>query len=162
LHIDAKAKKLKVGGKTLSEGDRISIDGSTGDVMLSEVPTSPSEVLQVVQGRLKPQQSSLYQKFEKLLGWADEVRRLGIRANADIPRDAKVAFAFGARGIGLCRTEHMFFAEDRLPSVVKMILSAARGQRGLDVIARLKERLKDAKGTQGAEIRKELAKTQKE
>jgi pyruvate, orthophosphate dikinase len=162
LHIDSKARKLKVAGKTIAEGDRISIDGSTGDVMLSEVPTSPSEVLQVVQGRLKPEKSPLYQKFEKLLGWADEVRRLGIRANADIPRDAKVAFAFGARGIGLCRTEHMFFAEDRLPHVVKMILSAARGQRGLDVIARLKNRLKDAKGTQGAEIRKELAKVQKE
>jgi pyruvate,orthophosphate dikinase len=162
LHIDAKAKKLKVAGKTISEGDRISIDGATGDVMLTEVPTSPSEVLQVVQGQLKPEKSTLYQKFEKLLGWADEVRRLGIRANADIPRDAKVAFAFGARGIGLCRTEHMFFAEDRLPYVVKMILAAARGQRGIDVIARLKERLKDAKGTQGAEIRKEIAKAQKE
>jgi pyruvate, orthophosphate dikinase len=162
LHIDAKAKKLKVAGKTVSEGDRISIDGTTGDVMLAEVPTSPSEVLQVVQGQLKPEKSPLYQKFEKLLGWADEVRRLGIRANADIPRDAKVAFAFGARGIGLCRTEHMFFAEDRLPYVVKMILSASRGQRGLDVTARLKERLKDAKGTQGAEIRKELAKAQAE
>jgi pyruvate,orthophosphate dikinase len=162
LHIDAKARKLKVGGRTLSEGDRISIDGSTGDVMLSEVPTSPSEVLQVVQGKRKPEDSALYQKFEKLLGWADEVRRLGIRANADIPRDAKVAFAFGARGIGLCRTEHMFFAEDRLPHVVKMILSASRGQRGLDVIARLKERLKNAKGPQAAELRKELARVQKE
>ncbi len=162
LHIDAKAKKLKVGGRTISEGDRISIDGSTGDVMLAEVPTSPSEVLQVVEGRLKPEKSPLYQKFEKLLGWADEVRRLGIRANADIPRDAKVAFAFGARGIGLCRTEHMFFAEERLPYVVKMILSAARGQRGLDLIARLKDRLKEAKGDQGAGIRKELAKVQKE
>jgi len=162
LHIDAKAKKMKVGGKTISEGDRISIDGSTGDVMLSEVPTSPSEVLQVVEGRLKPEKSELYRKFEKLLGWADEVRRLGIRANADIPRDAKVAFAFGARGIGLCRTEHMFFAEDRLPHVVKMILSASRGQRGMDLIARLKDRLKDAKGDQGAEVRKELARVQKE
>ncbi len=162
LHIDAKAKKLKVGGRTIAEGDRISIDGSTGDVMLSEVPTSPSEVLQVVQGRLKPEKSPLYQKFEKLLGWADEVRRLGIRANADIPRDAKVAFAFGARGIGLCRTEHMFFAEDRLPHVVKMILSAARGQRGLDLVNRLKDRLKEAKGHQAAEIRKELARVQKE
>jgi pyruvate,orthophosphate dikinase len=162
LHIDSKAKKMKVAGTTISEGDRISIDGSTGDVMLSEVSTSPSEVLQVVSGGLKPEKSQLYQKFEKLLGWADEVRRLGIRANADTPRDAKVAFAFGARGIGLCRTEHMFFAEERLPYVVKMILAAARGQRGLDLIARLKDRLKEAKGDQGAGIRKELAKVQKE
>ena len=98
-------------------------------MILKELPTSPSEVLQVVAGTQKPATSPLYQKFEKLLGWADEIRRLGVRANADIPRDAKVAFAFGARGIGLCRTEHMFFAEDRLPHVVKMILSAARGQQ---------------------------------
>jgi len=162
LHIDAKAKRLKVGGRTLGEGDPISIDGSTGEVILSEMPTSPSEVLQVVAGKKKPAQSALYRKFERLLGWADEIRRLGIRANADIPRDAKVAFAFGARGIGLCRTEHMFFAEDRLPHVVKMILAAARGQRGLDVTRRLRDRLKEAKGHQAAAIRQELARHQKE
>jgi pyruvate,orthophosphate dikinase len=162
LHIDAKARKLKVGGQTLNEGDPISIDGSTGEVILKEMPTSPSEVLQVVAGKKKAEQSPLYQKFEKLLGWADDVRRLGIRANADIPRDAKVAFAFGARGIGLCRTEHMFFAEDRLPHVVKMILAAARGQRGLDLTRRLQDRLKEAKGHQAAEIRKEMAKLKKE
>src|SRR5207237_197714 len=123
LHIDAKSKTLKVGGQTLKEGAPISIDGSTGEVILQELPTSPSEVLQVVSGTLNAEKSPLFGKFEKLLGWADEIRRLGIRANADIPRDAKVAFAFGARGIGLCRTEHMFFAEDRLPHVVKMIMS---------------------------------------
>jgi pyruvate,orthophosphate dikinase len=104
-----------VGGKVIKEGDAVSIDGSTGEVMLAAVPTSASEVIQVVQGQLKPEKSVLYQKFAKLLTWADEVRRLGIRANADVPRDAKIAFAFGARGIGLCRTEHMFFADDRLP-----------------------------------------------
>jgi pyruvate,orthophosphate dikinase len=162
LHIDGKGKTLKVSGKTLKEGDLISIDGTTGDVILRELPTSPSEVLQVVAGKLKPEKSPLYQKFEKLLSWADEIRRLGIRANADIPRDAKVAFAFGARGIGLCRTEHMFFAEDRLPNVVKMILAAARGQRGLDVTAKLKARLAEAKGSQAAELRKELAKAKQE
>jgi pyruvate,orthophosphate dikinase len=162
LHIDGKAKTLKVAGKTLTEGAMISIDGTTGDVILKELPTSPSEVLQVVAGKLAPEKSAIYQKFEKLLGWADEIRRLGIRANADIPRDAKVAYAFGARGIGLCRTEHMFFAEDRLPHVVKMILSAARGQRGLDLVARLKARLAEAKGSQAAEIKKELGKVQKE
>jgi pyruvate,orthophosphate dikinase len=162
LQIDGKGKTLKVAGKTLKEGDLISIDGTTGDVILKALPTSPSEVLQVVSGNLKPEKSPLYQKFEKLLTWADEFRRLGIRANADIPRDAKVAFAFGARGIGLCRTEHMFFADDRLPNVVKMILSAARGQRGLDVTARLKARLAEAKGSQAGELRKELLKAKKE
>jgi pyruvate,orthophosphate dikinase len=162
LDIDAKAKKLKVGGHTLSEGDPISIDGSTGEVMLAAVPTTASEVIQVVEGKLAPEKSPIHQKFEKLLGWADEVRRLGIRANADVPRDAKVAFGFGARGIGLCRTEHMFFGEERLPHVVKMILSAARGQRGIDVTRRLKEQLKDAKGHRAAELKAELAKVQKE
>jgi len=162
LEIDARARTLRVNARTLKEGDAVSIDGSSGDVMLAAVPTSPSEVIQVVQGKLKPQDSVLYQKFAKLLGWADEIRRLGIRANADIPRDAKVAFAFGARGIGLCRTEHMFFAEGRLPHVVKMILSAARGQRGLDVTARIKGRLKEARGAQAAELRRELAKVRKE
>jgi pyruvate,orthophosphate dikinase len=162
LQIDAKARTLKVAGKVVREGEAISIDGATGDVMLQALPTSPSEVLQVVSGQLKPAKSAIYQKFEKLLGWADEVRRLGIRANADIPRDAKVAYAFGARGIGLCRTEHMFFESERMPHVVKMILAASRGQRGLDLIARLKARLADAKGAQAAAIRKELAAVQKE
>ena len=140
----------------------LSIDGATGEVMLKELPTSPSEVIQVVEGKLKPEKSTLFQKFQKLLSWADDVRRLGIRANADIPRDAKVAFAFGAHGIGLCRTEHMFFAEDRLPYVVKMILAAARGQRGLDLTRQLKDKLREAKGSQAADVRKELAKVQKE
>jgi pyruvate, orthophosphate dikinase len=162
LQIDAKGRKLKVGGKVVSEGQSISIDGTTGDVFLKELPTSPSEVLQVVDGKRKPESSPLYQKFERLLSWADEIRHLGIRANADIPRDAKVAFAFGARGIGLCRTEHMFFAEDRLPHVVKMILSAARGQKGLDLTKQLQAKLKEAKGHQAADLRKELAKVKAE
>ncbi len=162
LDIDSKAKTLRVGGRTLREGDAISIDGSTGEVILAAMAPSPSEVLQVVAGKRKPTTSPLYEKFVKLLGWADEIRRLGIRANADIPRDAKVAFAFGARGIGLCRTEHMFFAEERLPFVVKMIMAASRGQRGLDLTRRLKERLKEAKGPQSAGVKGELAKVQKE
>jgi pyruvate,orthophosphate dikinase len=162
LDINSKVKQVKVDGRVVNEGDFLSIDGSTGDVMLGQVPTSPSEVIQVVQGRLKPEKSAVYQKFEKLLGWADEIRRLGVRANADGPRDAKIAFAFGARGIGLCRTEHMFFAQDRLKLVVKMILSAARGQKGLDLTADLKARIKEAKGRTASELRKELAKVQKE
>jgi pyruvate,orthophosphate dikinase len=162
LEIDAKGRKLKVGGKVVAEGQSLSIDGATGDVILQELPTSPSEVLQVVEGKRKPETSPLYQKFEKLLSWADEIRRLGIRANADIPRDAKVAFAFGARGIGLCRTEHMFFAEDRLQHVVKMILSAARGQKGLELTRQIQGKLKEAKGSQVAELRKEAARVKKE
>jgi pyruvate,orthophosphate dikinase len=162
LDIDARSRKMKVGKHVLKEGDSISIDGSTGEVILRELPTSPSEVLQVVSGSLKPERSALYRKFEKLLSWADEVRRLGVRANADIPRDAKIAFAFGARGIGLCRTEHMFFAEDRLSHVVKMILSAARGQRGLDLRADVERRLREAKGAQAKTLKQERARVEKE
>jgi pyruvate,orthophosphate dikinase len=162
LDIDTKGRKMKVGGKVVKEGDWISIDGSTGEVILSELKTSPSEVLQVVNGTLKAEKSPLYQKFAKLLSWADEIRRLGIRANADVPRDAKVAYAFGARGIGLCRTEHMFFAEDRLPHVVKMILSAARGQKGLDLTRKLKAKLQEAKGSNAAALKDELKKVEKE
>jgi pyruvate,orthophosphate dikinase len=162
LNIDTKGRKLTVAGKVVKEGDFMSIDGSTGDVMLGELATSPSEVIQVVQGKLKPQKSAIYQKFDKLLGWADEIRRLGVRANADTPKDARTAFAFGARGIGLCRTEHMFFAEDRLKLVVKMILSAAKGQKGLDLTNDLKARITQARGRQATELRKELAKVKKE
>ncbi len=162
LAIDAKGRKLHVGGKLVKEGEAISIDGSTGEVILKDLPTSPSEVLQVVEGKLKPERSKIYQKFEKLLSWADEVRRLGIRANADGPRDAKVAYTFGARGIGLCRTEHMFFAEDRLKHVVKMIFAAARGQKGLDLKAGLEARIKQAQGAQATALRKELAAVKKE
>jgi pyruvate,orthophosphate dikinase len=162
LEIDAKARRLKVGRALLKEGDPLSIDGSTGEVFLRELPASPSEVLRVVEGRLKRERSPLYRKFETLLGWADEVRRLGIRANADIPRDARTAFAFGARGIGLCRTEHMFFAADRLPHVVRMILSAARGQRGLDLVRRLEARRKEARGAAAAALGRQVAEIRRE
>ena len=164
LHIDAKRKTLTIGKRVVREGDPIAIDGATGDVMLEELRTSPSEVIRVVEGKLKPAASTLYGKFEKLLGWADSVRRLGIRANADVPKDAKTAFAFGARGIGLCRTEHMFFAEGRLPYVVEMILSAARGQAGLDALAAAQAKLKDKdqQGAHAAATRKEIAQIKKE
>jgi pyruvate,orthophosphate dikinase len=162
LGIDAKGRRLRIGKRELKEGDSLSIDGGTGEVILGTVATSPSEVLRVVEGKLAPEKSKIYPKFARLLGWADELRRLGVRANADVPRDAKVAFAFGARGIGLCRTEHMFFAEDRLPHVVKMILSASRGQRGVELVQRLTTRLKEAKGSHATELRRELALARKE
>ena len=161
LGINAKAKTLTVGDKTLKEGDVISIDGSTGEVMLQALATSPSEVLQVVNGTLKPEKSPLYQKFAKLLSWTDDVKRLGIRANADIPRDAKTAFAFGAQGIGLCRTEHMFFAEDRLPHVVSMILSASKGEKGLQTIAGLEKKLAEANDIQKKNLKAEVAAAKK-
>ena len=101
----------------------MSFDGLKGEIKLGQMASKPSEILQVVNGQLDPKKSDIYQRFSKLLEWADKVRRLGIRANADLPDQAELAYAFGARGIGLCRTEHMFFGEDRLPIVQRMILA---------------------------------------
>ncbi|MBK5256636.1 MAG: pyruvate, phosphate dikinase [Vicinamibacteria bacterium] len=161
LSIDAKKKTMTVGDRIIREGDVISIDGSTGDVMLQSLSTSPSEILQVVNGTLKAEKSPIYQKFAKLLSWTDDVKRLGIRANADIPQDAKTAFAFGAQGIGLCRTEHMFFAEERLPHVVAMILAAAKGEKGMEVLRGLGKRVAEANSAQKKSLKAELAAARK-
>lgn len=124
LHIDYVARSLKVDQAELKEGDWISIDGSTGEVFKGEIHTLPSEVLQVLLGgSLKPKTSLIYQQFSKLMKWADEVRTLGVRTNADQPDQAAIAKAFGSEGIGLCRTEHMFFQGDRIQAVREMILA---------------------------------------
>ena len=115
ITIDEKNKVLRVGDKTLREGDWITLEGSTGRVFEGQVPTIEAD----------PNSGD----FAEFMAMADKVRRLGIRANADIPRDAQVARKFGAEGIGLCRTEHMFFAKDRLPHVQKMILSNTEAER---------------------------------
>ncbi|MFN2386158.1 MAG: pyruvate, phosphate dikinase [Thermoanaerobaculia bacterium] len=113
------------------EGDWISVDGTSGEVILGQLPTRPSEILQVVlEKSLAREKSPLYGAFSRLLGWADQHRRLGIRANADTPGDARTAVLFGAEGIGLCRTEHMFFEEHRILAVREMILAEnAEGRR---------------------------------
>ena len=113
LDINYRTKTIKIKGMTIKEGDYISINGSTGEVFAGEVKTIPSEVLRVlVDKTLKPEESPIYQDFDSLMKWADEARRLGVRTNADQPDQAQVAIAFGAEGIGLCRTEHMFFEGD--------------------------------------------------
>ncbi|AST56301.1 pyruvate phosphate dikinase [Thermoanaerobacterium thermosaccharolyticum] len=112
--IDENEKVMKIGDVIVKEGDYISIDGSTGNVYLGEIKTVPP---------------SLTGNFATLMGWADRYRKLKVKANADIPRDAKVAVNFGAEGIGLCRTEHMFFAEDRIPAMREMIVSKTEEQR---------------------------------
>ncbi len=129
LKISEEKKRFTVGGQTFGEGEWISIDGSTGEVMAGEIKTRPSEILQVVRGEKKPEDSTMYQYFSKLLSWADEVRKLGVRANSDTPVDARTAFAFGAEGIGLARTEHMFFGPERLPIVKEMILADNEADR---------------------------------
>ena len=123
LVIDEHAKTVHVGTVILKEGDWLSFDGLSGEVKAGQVATKPSEILQVVNKEMKPEKSDIFQRFNTLLGWADQFRRLGIRANADQPDQAEIAYGFGARGIGLCRTEHMFFGEGRIPIVQKMILA---------------------------------------
>ena len=129
LEISESAKQFRVGGKTVKEGDFISFDGLSGEVKLARVASKPSEILQVLDGTLDAKKSDIYQRFEKLLSWADKVRRLGVYANADLPDQAALAYAFGARGIGLCRTEHMFFGEGRIPIVQRMILAESEADR---------------------------------
>ena len=124
LHPDYAARILRVDKAELKEGDWISIDGSTGEVFSGEIQTLPSEVLQVLLGgSLDPKRSRIYRQFSKLMSWADGVRRLGVRTNADQPDQAAIAKAFGSEGIGLCRTEHMFFQGDRIQAVREMILA---------------------------------------
>jgi pyruvate,orthophosphate dikinase len=129
LVIDEKARTATIGGQLVREGDYVAFDGLTGEVKIARVSSQPSEILQVVAGRLNPKKSDIYQRFMLLLGWADKVRTLGVRANADQPDQAELAYQFGARGIGLCRTEHMFFGETRVPIVQRMILADNEADR---------------------------------
>jgi pyruvate,orthophosphate dikinase len=124
LHIDYAARTMRIEEAVLHEGDWLSIDGSTGEVIQGEIRTLPSEVLQVLLGgTLNLKKSPVYQQYARLMHWADQVRALGVRTNTDQPDQARVAKAFGAEGIGLCRTEHMFFQSDRIQAVREMILA---------------------------------------
>ncbi|MFA3782528.1 pyruvate, phosphate dikinase [Melioribacteraceae bacterium 4301-Me] len=132
LNIDYKNGLMKVEGKdvTIKEGDYISIDGTTGEVILGQLETKPSEVIQVlITKELKPEDSEIFQTYNSLMKWADQYKTLGVRTNADQPDQAANAIAFGAEGIGLCRTEHMFFGGDRILHVREMILSESEEER---------------------------------
>ncbi len=129
IQVDEKRKRLQMGDLVLGEGDDISFDGLTGEVKVGSVTSQPSEILQVVAGNLPASKSDIYQRFMRVMRWSDRVRRLGVRANADQPDQAEIARAFGARGIGLCRTEHMFFGEGRLEIVQRMILAETEADR---------------------------------
>jgi len=122
LQIDYGKRTVTVGSTVLKEGDFISVDGFTGEVVAGQVATKPSEVIQVlIEKSLTPEQSRVYQQYAKLMEWADAARKLKIRTNADKPDQAAQAMAFGAEGIGLCRTEHMFF--DHIREMREMILA---------------------------------------
>ncbi|MCL0092120.1 pyruvate, phosphate dikinase [Dehalococcoidia bacterium] len=125
LEIDYRSRCFQANDRVVREGDWISIDGSTGEVILGKLDTKPSEVLQVLlEKTLTPEQSGTYRTYHQIMSWADENRRLGVWANADQPEQAANAIAFGAEGIGLCRTEHMFFGGDRINAFREMILAA--------------------------------------
>jgi pyruvate,orthophosphate dikinase len=139
LAIDERGRCFTVGRRTVSEGDVIALDGARGLVYEGSVPTL---------------EAALTPEFARFLAWADGARRMRVRANADVPRDARKARAFGAEGIGLCRTEHMFFAEDRLPVVVDMIFAAAEARALEDRVA---EAAREVERLPGGAARRERA-----
>src|SRR5262245_45313986 len=147
VQVDDKARRFTAEGVQVKEGDWITIDGGTGRVMLGQVPTLDAEVSG---------------EFATFMSWADESRKLKVRANADIPRDAKKAREFGAEGIGLCRTEHMFFAEERLPHVVEMIMAAPRVKALEAKRAALEKDLQGASPAEARLLKAELTRLGKE
>jgi len=127
--IDEQNRCFHAGDMIVKEGAYISLDGYEGKVYLGDVPAIPSEIIQVIEGKIEPSKSENYKIFSTILEWADKIRTIGVRTNADTPEDARIAFSFGAEGIGLCRTEHMFFAKDRILIMQKMILSQKEKER---------------------------------
>jgi len=126
LNVDYKTRVFKVEGKNIEvkEGDFISIDGSTGEVILGKIPTKPSEVVEVLINKtLDPKDAPIFKMYNEIMTWADKYRKLKIRTNADQPDQSANAIAFGAEGIGLTRTEHMFFGEGKIGPMREMILS---------------------------------------
>ncbi len=134
LDIAHDGNRMRVGDLVVNEGDWLTLDGGTGRVFAGDLPTQPSEVMRVINGAMAASEAPTYQGFAKLMNWADGHRRLKVRANADTPRDARVARNFGAQGIGLCRTEHMFFEGDRITAMREMIVARdeAGRRRALD------------------------------
>ncbi len=130
LEVDYKARTVKVAGKTFKEGDYLSIDGTSGEVFSGELKTAPSEIIQVlVDKKLDPKKSNDYKNFAKLMDWCEKATKLGVRTNADSPSQVANAIAFGASGIGLCRTEHMFFEGNRIDAMREMILAEEEATR---------------------------------
>src|SRR5262249_11250097 len=136
------AHSFSVNGTVVRQGEWISLDGSSGRVLLGQAPTIPAEV---------------GGEFATFMAWADELRRLKVRSNADIPRDAKQARAYGPEAIGLCATEHMFFAEERLPHVVAMIMAAPEAKALEAQLEAKTAQLAGADGPSAPALRREIA-----
>ena len=147
VQVDDRHRTFTAGGATVREGDWITIDGGSGRVMLGEVPTLDAE---------------LRDEFATFMEWSDAFRKLRVRANADVPRDAQKARSFGAEGIGLCRTEHMFFAQDRLEHVVTMIMAAPRVKSIERRLEGLEKQLEGASPAEAASLRKQIAAVKRE
>ena len=128
MRVDVERRACTMNEHRIVEGDWLTLDGATGKIYAGDLPTTPSEVVQVVRGTMAASQAPAYRSYAQLMTWADDARRLRVRANADTPRDARLARAFGAEGIGLCRTEHMFFEGDRIMAMREMIV--ARDESG--------------------------------
>jgi pyruvate,orthophosphate dikinase len=147
LEIDYGTHTMRVKGKLIREGDWISLDGTTGEVIEGKVPTKPSEVLQVlIDKTLDPKNAPVYEQYATIMSWADKYRRLKIRTNADQPDQARNAVAFGAEGIGLCRTEHMFFGEGKIGPMREMILADTLEGRKVALAKLLPLQRKDFEG----------------
>lgn len=145
--VDYNNRTVSVGDVTVSEGDYLSIDGTSGLVYAGKVETSPSEIIQVLISKtMKPEDSRTYQNFAKLMQWCDDCTKMKVRTNADSPKQTETAIAFGATGIGLCRTEHMFFEGDRIDFVREMILSTKKSDRVAAVSKLLPYQKGDFKG----------------
>ena len=123
IHVDALKKTLTVNGTTLNEGDYMSIDGFTGSVYTHKIEVKPSEIMQVLNGTMRESESALYKNYKIFMDYVSDLKTLGVRTNADTPNDAKHAVLLGAEGIGLCRTEHMFFGPGRIFPMRRMILA---------------------------------------
>ena len=130
LDVDYHNRTVKVNGKTFKEGDYMSINGTTGDVYAGELKTAPSEIIQVlIEKKLDPKKSRAYQNFSQLMNWCEKATKMTVRTNADSPSQVANAIAFGATGIGLCRTEHMFFEGNRIDAMRQMILADNEADR---------------------------------
>ena len=130
MQIDYAAKTMTVDGATYKEGDFLSINGTAGEVYAGQIPTAASEIVQVlIEKSLDGKRSQTYQNFQKLMDWCSKVTRMQVRTNADTPEQTAHAIAFGATGIGLCRTEHMFFAGNRIDAMREMILADTKEHR---------------------------------
>jgi pyruvate,orthophosphate dikinase len=152
LDIDYKARSITVGDTVVKEGDWLSIDGFTGEVIVGQLETHPSEVLEVLLGgTLSPEESPTFKYYNDMMKWADAERRLLVRANADQPDQSAIAVKFGAQGIGLCRTEHMFFGGDRITAVREMIINASDARALLGRVEALERKVaNDATDKQSA------------